>query len=252
MEEVVIASIPEGSSEQGIMTDDLRKSLQIQYYLFSYPLDYLQTEEVHAFMTRNLRQVNDDSKSRFCTLKKRFYQHYGLLQIEKGFDDETVQRMINVLGTRGNYETELSQVVGGNEGEDKPNVWTKIWNVGILRSRPRSDRSSKAIPNESKLVQKDDTTFLTEIRTIATEEPAYRQIVEEILQEAANSLGVKLKRLEKDLLRLIGKEIARMTRQEIDEQIKAEKQDAHRTAKTRLRSLICEALDAEADHPTNR
>jgi len=234
------------------MTDDLRKSPQIQYCLFSYLLDYLQTEKVHAFVTKHLRKVNDDSKSRFCTLKKRFCQHYGLLKIEKGPDKETLQRMINILGTHGNYETELAQVLKGDGGETTSSVWAKIWSVGILRSRPRPDKSSKAIRNENQPVQKDDTTFLTEIRTIVTEEPAYRQIVEEILQEATHSLGVKLKKLEKEVLQLVGKEIARITRQEIDERINAEKRDADRAAETRLCSLIRAALDAEADHPTNR
>ena len=230
------------------MTDDLRKSLQIQYCMFSYLLDYLQTEEVHALVTRSFRQVNNDPKSRFCTLKKRFSQHYGLLRIEQGFGNEIVQRMISILGTHGDYETELAQVVEGNEDEDKPGAWPKSRSVGLLTSRPRSDMFSEAMRNEYQLAQKDDTTFLTEIRTIVTEEPAYRQVVEEILQEAANNLGVKLKKLEKELLQLIEKEIARIAKQEIDERIN----DADRAAQIRLRSLIREALDAEADHPTNR
>jgi len=234
------------------MTDDLRKSLQIQYCLFSYLLDYLQTEEVHALVTRSLRQVNNDPKSRFCTLKKRFCQHYGLLKIEKGFGNEIVERMISILGTHGDYETELAQVMSGNEDEDKPSVWPKFRSAELLTSRPRSDESSKAMRNEYQLVQKDDTTFLTEIRTIVTEGPAYQQIVEEILQEAANSLGIKLKKLEKDVLQLVGKAIARITTQGIDERTNAEKRDADRAAQTRLRSLIREALDTEVDHPTNR
>ena len=245
-EEMVLASIPEGSSEQGVMTDDLRKSLQIQYCLFSYLLDYLQTEKVHALVVGNLRQVNDDPKSRFCTLKRRFCQHYGL------FGNEIVQRMISILGTHGDYETELAQVVEGNEDEERPSAWTKFRSAELLTSRLRFDKSSKAMRNEYQLVQKDDTTFLTEIRTIVTEEPAYRQIVEEILQEAANNLGVKLKKLEKEVLQLVGKEIARITKQETDERINAEKQDAGQAAEAQLCSLIRAALDAETDHPTNR
>ena len=172
--------------------------------------------------------------------------------MEKGFGTETVQRMIDILGTRGNYEKEFAQVAGGNGDEGQSSAWSRLWNVGIIRSRPRSDQSSKATRNEYKLVQKDDTTFLTEICAIVTEEPAYRLIVEEILEEAAHSIGVKLQRLEKDLLQLVGKEIARITRQEIDERINANKRDADRAAGTRLCSLIREALDAEADDPTNR
>ena len=172
--------------------------------------------------------------------------------MEKGFGTETVQRMINILGTHGNYDKELAQVAECNGDEGQSSAWSRLWNGGFLRSRPRSDQSSKAMSNEYKLVHKDDTTFLTEICAIVTEEPAYRPIVEEILEEAAHSLGVKLKRLEKDLLQLVGKEIVRITREEIDERIKANKRDADRAAGTRLRSLIREALDAEADDPTNR
>jgi len=203
-------------------------------------------------VTGCLRQVNDDPKSRFCTLKKRFCQHYGLLQVEKGFKKATVQRMIDILGTHGDYEKELDQVVEDNEAEGQPSTWSNIWNIGLLRSKPRSDRASKAMRAGYKLVQKDDTTFLTEIRTVIEEEPAYRRIVEEILQEAAHSLGIKLKRLKKELLQLVGKEVNLITRQEIDERINAEKLDAVRAAEARLCSLIRTALDAEAGHPTNR
>ena len=172
--------------------------------------------------------------------------------MEKGFGTETVQRMINILGTHGNYDRELAQVAEGNGDEGQSSAWSRLWNGGFLRSRPRSDQSSKAMSNEYKLVHKDDTTFLTEICAIVTEEPAYRPIVEEILEEAVHSLGVKLKGLEKELLQLVGKEIVRITKQEIDERINADKRDADQAAGTRLRSLIHEALDAEADHPTNR
>ena len=239
--------IPEGSSEQGLLSDDLRKSLQVQCCLSSCLLGYLQTEEVHALLTENLRQINDDPKSRFCTLKKRFCQHYGLLQMEKGFSNEIVQRMINILGTHGDYEAELAQVVEGNVDE-RSSIWSKFWGIGLLRSRPRPD---KATLNKYKLAQKDDATFLTEICTIITEEPAYQQITEEILQEATNSLGTKLKKVEKELLQIVGKEMARIARQEIDERMNAEKHDADLAAKARLRSLIRAALDAEADDPSN-
>jgi hypothetical protein len=203
-------------------------------------------------VTGSLRQVNNDPKSRFCTLKKRFCQHYGLLQVEKGFKNATVQRMIDILGTHGDYQRELVQVVEDNESEGQPGTWSNFWNIGLIRSRPRSDKVSKAIRNGHKLVQKDDTTFLTEIRTVIEEEPAYRRIVEEILQEAAHSLGIKLKWLKKELLQPVGKEVTLITMQEIDKRINAEKLDADQAAEARLCSLIRAALDAEADHPTNR
>ena len=202
-------------------------------------------------MTGSLRQVNDDPKSRFCTLKKRFCQHLRLLKVEKGFKNATVQRMIDILGTHGDYEKELEQVLEINEGGGQLGTWS-LWNMGFIRSRPKSDMVSKAMRDGYKLVQKDDPTFLTEICTLIKEEPAYQRIVEEIHQEAAHSLGIKLKRLKKELLRLVGKEIALITRQEIDKRINAEKLDADQAAEAQLCSLIRAALDAEADHPTNR
>lgn len=172
--------------------------------------------------------------------------------MEKGFGDETVQRMINILGTHGEYEKELMQIVGDSGDEEKSGGWLNIWNRGIIRSRTKSDKVSKATLNGYKLVQKEDPPFLAEICTIIKEEPAYRQIVEEILQEAANSLGVKLKKLEKELLKLVGKEMFRIKKQEIDEHIAAEKRNATRVSNARLRSLICADLDTEPDRPTNR
>ena len=154
--------------------------------------------------------------------------------MEKGFGNETIQRLISILGTHGDYEKEVVQIVRDNEGEGQ------VRNIWLIRS------------NGYKLAQKDDPTFLTEICTIIKEEPEYRQIVEEIRSEAANSLGIKLKKLEKDLLQFVGKEVARIIRQEVDGHIAAEKREADQTAKTRLCSLIRGALDAEVDHPTNR
>jgi len=223
--------------------------------LFSYLLDYLQTPEVSALLANTLRKVDDDPKSRFCTLKSRFRRHYELLQAEKGFSNETVQRMVDILGTGGDYEKELQQVMEGNADgsrSDQPGLFSTFFSFGLLRSKPRSDKPSRPKLNGYKLAEKDDPTFLTEICTIITEEPAYQQVVEEIVQEATISLSMKLKKLEKELLQLVETVVARITRTGIDEQVKAERQDVELTGSLRLRSLIREALDAEADHPTNR
>ncbi len=172
--------------------------------------------------------------------------------MEKGFKNETVRRMIDILGTHGNYEAELEQLVEANEDEsrsDQPNTWSKF--IGRPTSKGRSIKISNAMLNGYKPAQKDDTTFLTEICTVTAEDPAYRQITEEILQEAANSLGIKLKKLEKELLQLVEREISRIAVQEIAELINAEKR-ADQAAKARLRPLIRATLDAEEDHPTNR
>ena len=223
--------------------------------MFSYLLEYLQTPEVSALLAKILRKVDDDPKSRFCTLKKRFRHHYELLQTENGFGNEIIQRMINILGTHDDYETKLAQVMEGTANgsrSNQPSIWSKMWTVVSLGSRSRSDKPSRATLNGYKLPEQDDPTFLTEICTIVTEEPAYQQVVEEIVQEATNSLSMKLKKLEKELLQLVKTGVARITRTGIEEQVKAERHDADLAAKARLRSLIREALDAEADHPTNR
>ena len=172
--------------------------------------------------------------------------------MEKGFGNETVQRMINILGTHGDYEKEVLQIVEDNGGEGQLDAWSKYRSIGLIRSRTRSDKVSQAMRDGHLLAQRDDTTFLTHICTLVTQEPAYQQIVGEILQKATNSLGIKLKKLEKDLLQLVGNEVARIKMQEIREHITAEKRDADQTANARLCSLIRGALDAEADHPTNR
>jgi hypothetical protein len=173
--------------------------------------------------------------------------------METEFGNEKVQQMIDILGTHGDYEKELAQVVEGDKDgprSNQPSPWYKSWNP--FGSKSKSNKPSKTMFNGYKLPQKDDTTFLTEICTIVVEEPAYCQIVEEILREATTSVRSKLKRLEKELLRLVGKELPRITRQEIDERINAERQNADLVASTRLRALIRQTLDAEEDHPTNR
>ena len=223
--------------------------------MFSYFLGYLGTQEAHALLDRKLREVNDDTGSRFCTLKKRFREHFELLEREKGFGDETVQHMVGILGMDGNYEEMLARVVAGN---------TKAPTSFLFRlgSKVKSkcpdfiqsilDSPSKATLNGYKLDQMDDTTFLTKICTIITEKPAYRQIVEEILQEATQSLGIKLRELKEELIDLVRGYMAHVVKQEIDERVDTEKRDANQAAKARLRSLIREALDAEASHPTSR
>lgn len=220
--------------------------------MFSYFLGYLDAKEAHALLDEKLREVNDNPDSRYCTLKKRLLEHFELLQKEKEFGHETVQHMIDILGTDGNYEEKLKRVVAGNSKE--PGFWSKC--LDYLPSLPPLPsifhKPSKTTSDRYRLAQEDDTTFLTEICTIITEKPAYRQIVEDILQEATKSLGTKLRKLEKELLHLVRGHMRRIVKQEIDNRVKTERQAAELAANERLRSLIREALDAETDHPTNR
>ena len=198
-----------------------------------------------------MREVNDDPDSRFCILKKRFCEHFELLQKEEKFGHEMVQHMIDILGKDCNPERELVRVVAGNTEGPRSGL-SFLCRDYLSLLLPILDKPSQTTLNGYKLDRKDDATFLTKIGTFIKEEPLYQQIVGVILQEAANSLGIKLKKLEKDLLQLVGNEVARIIRQEIDEHITAEKRDADQTAKARLCFLIREALDAEANHPTNR
>ena len=222
--------------------------------MFSHFLGYFDTQEAHALIDKRLREVNDNPDSRFCTLKKRFREHFALLRKEKEFGHETVQHMINILGTYGNYDEELKRVVVGNTKGPRSSP-SQPWS-GRKDHFPsltsKFNKPSKTTPNGYKPVQEDDTTFLTEIFNMRTERPAYRQIVDEILQEATKNLYTKLKALEKELLQLVKKQVKGVVRQEIRDRVNTEKQLADLAAKARLRSLIREALNAEAEHPTNR
>jgi len=224
--------------------------------LFSYFLGYLDIKEAHDLLDRKLREVNDDPDSRFCILKKRFREHFELLQKEKGIGPETVKQIIDTLGTHGNYEEILTRVIGGNtkgprSGEPGRVAKAVQW-VAKKVALTIFDNPPKITPNGYKLNQVDDTTFLTEICTIITENPDYRQIVEEILQEATKSLGIKLKKLKSELLNLVRTHVARVIKQDIDERVSTERRDADQEAKAQRPSLIRTALDAEVDHHTNR
>jgi hypothetical protein len=165
-----------------------------------------------------------------------------------------VQHMIDILGTNSNYEESLTRVVAGN-AEGPRSSLSRIC-PNCLDHRPPLpsifDQPSELTLTGYKLDQMDDTAFLTEICTIITKKPAYRQVVEEILREATKSLGIKLEKLKQELINLVRNHVARIVKQEIDERINAEKRDADQAANARLRSLIRASLDAEADHPTNR
>ena len=214
--------------------------------MFSYFLGYLDTNEAHALLDGKLREVNDDPDSHFCTLTKRLREHFELLRKDKEFSNEMVQHMIDILGTDDNYEEKLKQLVAGKTEGLRSRIWSKCKD---LFSPPTP---SKTTLNGYKLDRGDDAICLTEICTMITEKPAYRQIGEEILQEATKSLGIKLKKLKNELLHLVRSEVKRVVRREIDDRVNAERQHADLEANARLRSLIREALEAEADHPTDR
>ena len=219
--------------------------------MFSYFLGYLDTKEAHALLDGKLREANDDPDSRFCTLKRRLKEHFELLRKEDEFRHEMDQHMIDILVTDGDYEEKLKRVVAKNTEGPLSRLWS-IHSDYLTPLAPRFDTPSKTTPNGYKLDEEDDAFFLMKICTMIMEKPAYRQIGEEILQEATKSLGTKLKKLEKELLHLVMNHVKRVVGQEIDDRVNTEKQHADLAANARLRFLIREALDAEVDHPTDR
>ena len=222
--------------------------------MFSYFLGYIDTQEARDLLDRSFREVNDNPDSRFCTLKKRLREHFALLRKEKELGHEMVQQMINILGTYGDYDEELERVAAGNTQGPRPgpsHPWRGRRGHFPLAT-PRLNRPFRPRPDGFQLIQEDDTTFLTKMYTMRTEKPAYRQIVDEILLEATKSLCAKLKTLEKELLRGIRSHLRRVVRRENQDRVNTETQHANLVAKARLCSLIREALDAEAEHPTNR
>ena len=150
--------------------------------------------------------------------------------------------MIDILGTDGDYEEMLARVVAGSTEGPRFNL-PRSYSRYLFYRPPL---------NGYKLDWVDDTTFLTEICTIIIEKPAYRRIVEEILQEATKSLYITLRKLKKELITLVRVYVAHIVEQETNERVDTEKRNVDQAGKARLRSLIREALDAEAGHPTSR
>ena len=190
----------------------------------------------------------------FISSKSVFF-NFALLQAEHGCEDEKARRITEILGMQSNFETGFAQMgIGEKGGSSSESSSVTRWPIsfGRLTSGTCAADSKSDSGALSKSSNMDDSSFIAALYTICGEERTYQPMVEEILQEATQSLGHKLKRLMPELFRHLKEEIRRIVRQEIDDRINAERQDADVAAKARLRSLIRGALDAEADHPTNR
>ena len=214
-----------------------------------------------------LRAVTDhSSKGSYQILKGRLRKHLAWVRDHRG-SDEQLQRMINLLSTHGDYEKELVELL---EGPENPiptrNPTQRPWSLEIIASSaigrflrfgngPSPSTSNQAHRQESrykdlKLPHVDDATFLTEICLLRGESPAYERIAEEIIREATESLGAKLKSVSKDIASRAEREINRLL-QEVSSSFAEQRRDAEKTARLALMDLIRRDLDEEPEHPTN-
>ena len=157
--------------------------------------------------------------------------------------------MINILDSDGDYEKELTQLL---EAATNHNRTQSGW-------MPRSQTLGSTISNSHKLgfgymdpnpPHIDDATFLTELRVLQDERPAYANIARKIIQEATECLGAKLRKVSKDIARHAEREVGRHL-QEISSSIRERRRNAEEISRLELRDLIRRALDEEPGHPTN-
>ena len=96
----------------------------------------------------------------------------------------------------------------------------------------------------------DDVTFLAKVFLLRDGSPAYAQIAEEIIREATESLGAKLKSVSEDIAAHAEREFGRLL-QKVSSSFAEQRRDAERTANLELIDLIRKDLDEEPEHPTN-
>jgi hypothetical protein len=204
----------------------------------------LQAKKIQEPLAQSLRHIDDDNRiSRFHLLKICFLQHLALLQAEHGCEGEKARRIIEILRMHSNEDTEPTQT---------SSVPGRPFSLGGLMSGIRASTStldSNALPTP---LHMDDSSFIAALCAIREAERTYQPMVEDILQEATQGLGHKLKKMVPELLRHLEEEIPRIVRREIDDRISADRKAANLAAEAQLRSLIRQTLDAEVDHPTNR
>jgi len=200
-----------------------------------------------------LRAVTDYfSKQRYSILKERLRKHLAWLG-EYQASAEQLQRMIDLLSTHDDYEGNLVRLL-----ERPRNTQTSIERVsgaiGRFFAPPKSTSNHADRPEiwymNLKLPHIDDAGFLTELYLLRDERLAYTQIAKEIIQEATESLGAKLKRLSKDIAYLAEREIG-LFLQEVSSSFTKRRLHAETTAYLELMDLIRRDLDEEPRHPTD-
>ena len=195
---------------------------------------------------------------RYPILKDRLRKHLAWLN-EHPVSTEQRQRMIDLLGTYDDYEKKLVPLLeeAGNhnrtQGQGGWNVRATFnrW-IGVGTSQPTSSNAHRAESRykDLKLPRIDDAAFLAELCVLRDDRPAYADIAKEIIQEATDSLGAKLKKMLKEITRCAESEIGRFL-QEISSSFSERRLHAEEISRFELRDLIRSALEEEPGHPTD-
>jgi len=192
---------------------------------------------------------------RYSVLKDRLRRHLAWLN-EHPVSTEQRQRMIDLLSTYDDYEKKLVPLLEEAENHNRTQSqdrWvhptTSRW-VGM--SQPTSSNSHRAEYRykDLKLPRIDDAAFLAELCVLRDDRPAYTDMVKEIIQEATDSLGAKLKKVSKEIARCVESEIGRFL-QEISSSFSERRLHAEAISKFELRDLMRSALEEEPGHPTD-
>jgi hypothetical protein len=228
-----------------------------------HPVGFFESNEVQEQVAGVLRAVTDhSSKCRYPILKERLRKHLAWSR-EYQVPEEQLQRMIDLLGTHDDYENELARLLETSKSPDRPshreNRWrsTAQWfatglTFGIVTFQSTSDNVHKPEVHykDMKPPHLDDAPFLAELCVLRDEDRAYANIAGEIIQHATESLGVKLKKVSKEIARCAEKEIGRLG-QEISSDFEQRRLHAERKSKMELRDLVRKTLDEEPNHPTD-
>jgi len=156
--------------------------------------------------------------------------------------------MIDLLDSRGNYERRLMELLEATgdrnrtQGREKMHHLLAQWRFIVDQPEYRY--------KHMKLPDIDDAAFLTELHILRDERPAYGNIVKEIIQEATESLGAKLKKASRDIVRHAERELGRHL-QEISSSFRERLLHARKMSTVELRDLFQKALDEESGHPTD-
>ena len=209
-----------------------------------------------------LRAVTDhSSEGRYTILKGRLTKHLAWAREHH----EQLQRMINLLSTHDDYEKELVRLLEQPETPiptlnpaQRPlnlapiasSATSRFLRVGPSQSTPNHAHRPESRYKNLELPHVDDATFLTDLCLLRGESPAYEQIAEEIIREATESLGAKLKSVSKDIVSRAERASKRLL-QEVSSSFAEQRRGAEHMAKLELMDLIRRDLDEEPEHPTN-
>jgi hypothetical protein len=251
-----MAAASQGRSLQEMQAGDERK--------ISYPLHqtyhlrfvgFLESKEIQEQVARVLRTVTDHSSNcRYPILKERLRKHLAWL-IEHQVQ---LQHMIDLLGTYDDYKNELARLLENFKGPDRPSHRESDWRavgrwltpgLGASQSTLDNMHEPEVLYKDMKLPYDDDAVFLADLCVLRDEHPAYANIAGEIIQEATESLGVKLKKVSNVIARCAEKEIGRLG-QEISSSFEQRRLHAEMKSKMELRDLVRRTLDEEPKHPT--